>query len=231
MKIIKTLIIFVALCASQLSHAQSDMKVDTISQPAIGAQTLGMEYMDNIYATPKDSLCLPRINSFGQVDSWRFSPYSWRYSMPWDLHEGLNMNLGLSMFAQFGKHSYSGVGFTQDISAMYVKPITNRLTIAAGGYFSNINWAHDSYRDAGLSAVIGYRFDEHWEAFVYGQKSLVNNHRMPYALYNMQELGDHIGASVRYNVNPSMSIELSVERRNTGVGLASPTPPLQKIGE
>ena len=71
MKIIKTLIIFVALCASQLSHAQSDMKVDTISQPSIGAQALGMEYMDNIYATPKDSLCLPRINSFGQVDSWR----------------------------------------------------------------------------------------------------------------------------------------------------------------
>ena len=217
MKIIKTLIIFVALCASQLSHAQSDMKVDTISQPAIGAQTLGMEYMDNIYATPKDSLCLPRINSFGQVDSWRFSPYSWRYSMPWDLHEGLNMNLGLSMFAQFGKHSYSGVGFTQDISAMYVKPITNRLTIAAGGYFSNINWAHDSYRDAGLSAVIGYRFDEHWEAFI----------------YNMQELGVRIGASVRYNVNPSMSIELSVERRNTGVGPGptSFTTPLQKIGE
>lgn len=114
---------------------------------------------------------------------------------------------------------------------MYVKPITNRLTIAAGGYFSNINWAHDSYRDAGLSAVIGYRFDEHWEAFVYGQKSLVNNHRMPYALYNMQELGDRIGASVRYNVNPSMSIELSVERRNTGGGPASFPTPLPNRGE
>ena len=231
MKIIMTIIIFVALCASLLSHAQSDMKVDTICQPAIGAQAVGMEYMNNIYAMPKDSLCLPRINSFGQVDSWHFSPYSWRYSMPWDLHEGLNMNFGLSMFAQLGKHSYGGVGFTQDISAMYVKPISNRLTIAVGGYFSNINWAHDSYRDAGLSAVIGYRFDEHWEAFVYGQKSLVNNHRMPYGLYNMQELGDRIGASLRYNVNPSMSIELSVERRNAGPGLTSPTTTFPKRGE
>ena len=62
--------------------------------------------------------------------------------------------------------------------------------------------------------MVGYRFDEHWEAFLYGQKSVVNGLRMPYPLYDMQELGDRIGASVRYNVNPSMSIEVSVERRS-----------------
>lgn len=166
-----------------------------------------------IHALAADSLCLPRINTFGQVDRLGYCPYSWRRGMAWDLHEGLNLNLGLSVFAQFGKHSYSGVGVTQDLSALYVKPITSRLSLAVGGYLSNINWARDSYRDAGLSAIVGYRFDDHWEAFVYGQKSLTDKRRMPYCLWDMQELGDRIGASVRYNVNPTMSIEVSVERR------------------
>ena len=203
----------------QTALAQTDGKtIDdayATNKSATSNMATGMEYDRNAVTISADSLCLPKINSFGCVEPRIFHPYSWRYTMPWDLHEGLNMNLGMSVFAQLGKHSYSGMGFTQDLSAMYVKPITNRLTIAAGGFLSNINWAHDSYRNAGLSAIVGYRFDDRWEAFVYGQKSIVSNHRIPYPLMDMQDLGDRIGASVRYNVNPSVSIELSVERRNT----------------
>ena len=71
---------------------------------------------------------------------------------------------------------------------------------------------HDTYRDAGLSAVLGYRFNDHWEAYLYGQKSLVSSNYIPYSLYDMNALGDRIGAAVKYNVNKNFSITLSVDK-------------------
>lgn len=215
MNIIKAFIMSIAIGSATWAYAQSDNDgVYNSPTPTLpSGSEAAMDYIGDIYSPTTDSLCLPRINTFGQVDRIGYCPYSWRNGMAWDLHEGLNLNLGLSVFAQFGKHSYGGVGFTQDISALYVKPISNRLSLAVGGYLSNINWARNAYRDAGLSAIVGYRFDEHWEAFIYGQKSLADKRRMPFCLWDMQELGDRIGASVRYNVNPTMSIEVSVERR------------------
>ena len=126
------------------------------------------------------------------------------------------MNVGASVFAQFGKHARHGAGFSQNISAMYAMPLTDKLSLAVGGYLNNVYWAHDSYRDAGVSAVLGYQFDEHWEAYLYAQKSLVDNNKFhrftPYPLYDMGELRDRIGAAVKYNFSPNFSVQLSVER-------------------
>jgi len=84
--------------------------------------------------------------------------------------------------------------------------------VAVGGYFNNVFWGRDNYRNAGLQAIMGYRFNGHWEAYLYGQKSLVNNRLMPYPLYDMQALGDRVGAAVKYNFNPSFSVQVSVEQ-------------------
>ena len=35
---------------------------------------------------------------------------------------------------------------------------------------------------------------------------------MPYPLYDMQALGDRVGAAVKYNFNPSFSVQVSVEK-------------------
>ena len=86
-----------------------------------------------------------------------------------------------------------------------------RPSMAVGGYFNNLYWNHNAYRSAGLSAVLGYQFNEHWEAYLYGQKSITENRFTPYPLYDLGNLGDRIGAAVRYNVNPSFSVEMSVE--------------------
>lgn len=94
---------------------------------------------------------------------------------------------------------------------MYALPVTDKLSIAIGGYFNNLYWTHNSYRDVGVNAVIGYRFDEHWEGYIYGQKSLVNK-RMPLPLYDVSNIGDRIGAAIRYNVSPSVSVQVSVEK-------------------
>ena len=95
---------------------------------------------------------------------------------------------------------------------MYAQPLGKKFTVAVGGYFNNVFWGRDNYRNAGLQAIMGYRFNEHWEAYLYGQKSLVNNRLVPYPLYDMQALGDRVGAAVKYNFNPSFSVQVSVEQ-------------------
>lgn len=57
--------------------------------------------------------------------------------------------------------------------------------------------------------MLGYKFDEHWEGYIFGQKSLVNT-RMPLPLYDIGNIGDRIGAAIKYNFNPSFSIQVSV---------------------
>jgi len=158
-----------------------------------------------------DSLHLPPFNSNGQVLPINMYPYSLGGWYNWDLHRGLNINLSASVFGFFGKNAPTGAGFTQSLSAMYAMPLSQKLSLAVGGYLNNMIWSRDTYRDAGFSAVLGYRFNDHWEAYIYGQKSITHSPGMPYTLYDIGHLGDRIGAAVKYNFNPSFSVQLSVE--------------------
>ena len=157
-----------------------------------------------------DSLHLPTLDNLGRTWTGSFPLFRPGWGT-WNLHKGLNVSLGASVFASFGKHAPHGAGFGQSLSAMYAIPLTDKLSVAIGGYFNNLYWAHDAHRSAGLSAVMGYQFDEHWEAFLYGQKSFIQDRFTPYPLYDLGHLGDRIGATIRYNVTPSFSFELSVE--------------------
>lgn len=162
-------------------------------------------------------LHIPTLTSLGTMPSMRLYPYMWGGFHSWDVHEGLNASLGASIFSTFGSgHTYSGAGFSQNISLVYALPLSQRLSLAVGGYFNNMQWAHDTYRDAGLTAVLGYQFDEHWSAYLYGQKSLTNTRLLPPALMDMGEIGDRIGAAVRYSFNPSFSVQVSFDYNNYG---------------
>lgn len=101
------------------------------------------------------------------------------------LHKGLNVSLGASVFTTFGKNTPHKGGFSQNINATYLTPLTKdgKLWIAGGGYFNNTFWGSDSYRDVGLYAIMGYKFNEHWEAYVYGQLSVSNNYDNYYNRY------------------------------------------------
>lgn len=150
------------------------------------------------------------------------------------LHRGLNVSLDLSAFATFGKNTPHKGGFSQNINATYLAPLTRdgKLWIAGGGYFNNTFWGSDSYRDVGLYAILGYRFNEHWEAYVYGQLSVNNNYSrygnlymgypyygwgcpatgiMPLG-YGMGATGANVlGAGVKYNINKNFSVGVNVE--------------------
>lgn len=175
----------------------------------------GEEVYFGDFTPSPDTLALPSLTTHGHIMPIAHYPYLWDSMYSWDLHEGLNVTLGMSVIAQFGKHARSGAGFGQDVAMMYAVPLSKKLSFAAGGYFNRMSWSHDSFYDAGITAMLGYRFDEHWEAYISGQKSITSSNYIPYPLYNMRALGDRLRATVRYNFNPSMSIEVSVgtERR------------------
>ena len=157
-------------------------------------------------------LHLPYMDASGRVMPMGYMPYGMQGWTAGSLHQGLNLSVGASVFAQFGKHARGGAGFSQQIAALYAVPLTKRLSLAVGGYLNNVYWNHNTVHDAGLTAVLGYQFDEHWEAYLYAQKSLVSSRNIPPYLYDIGAAGDKIGAAVKYNFNPSFSIQLSVER-------------------
>ena len=96
----------------------------------------------------------------------------------------------------------------------YATALTSRLSIAVGGYLDNMYWANTTFRDAGMTAVLGYKFNEQWEGYVYGQKSIVTNVPIPPYLQELNEMGDRIGAALRYNITPNISVQMSVETKS-----------------
>lgn len=140
------------------------------------------------------------------------------------LHEGLNVSLGMSVFAEFGKHARSGAGFTQSLNATYLHPLGKKAWLAVGGYVDHTLWGGDHYTSGGLYGELGYQFDKHWAAYIYGQKSIVNSGvkamYSPYLFgrygmytpYALEGLADKLGAAVRWTPNPTLSVELSVEK-------------------
>lgn len=171
------------------------------------------EVSDSIIKEPMAMpLNIPTLTPYGTMPTLRWYPFMWSGWHAWDVHEGLNAQIGASVFSTFGSgNTYSGAGFTQNIALLYAKPLTEKLSFAIGGYFNSMQWWHSTFRDAGMTAVLGYRFDDHWSAYLYGQKSLMPENKMPYPLMSMSELGDRIGAAVRYDFNPSFSVQVSVE--------------------
>lgn len=155
---------------------------------------------------------------------WYPTPYSTYYNYG-PLHEGLNVSLDLSAFATFGKHAKGG-GFGQRLTATWLQSLGKRGWVAAGGYINHLNWRGDSYTSGGLTAEVGYQFNDHWSAYIYGQKSLVNQggrymglspygrgfYGWGYSPYLGNDLGDKLGAAVRWTPNPTFSVELSVEK-------------------
>ena len=131
-----------------------------VSNPSIATRPYFMLGYQPVY---DDSLHLPLMDASGRVLSFGMMPYGLSGWSASGLHRGLNLSLGASVFAQFGKHARGGVGFSQQISALYAVPLTSRLSLAVGGYMDRVQWHHQTAHDAGLTAVLGYQLRRsHW---------------------------------------------------------------------
>lgn len=220
--------LFCAPLAAQENVANIKETCSKMQQPAEEVAAEEPEYLNGMVPvasfkvdTPADSLHLPTLDYSGRVPShrWWYHPFGFG-GYGWELHEGLNLSLSLSAFTSFGKNSFSGTA--ERLAAVYAKPINKKLSFAIGGYLNNINSGIGSYREGGLTAILDYRFNDHWEAYIYGQKSLVNkgDNRFHHGIYNplyynmctpFDNIGDRIGAGVRYHFNESSYLEVQVD--------------------
>ena len=164
---------------------------------------------------PDTTFSLPPLTYRGTIATYPYLGSMYTGFGNWDLHPGLNASLSASGIFGVGKHS--GSGFANSAAVMYAGQLTPKLSFSIGGYSSFLDYGHHQMKDAGLTAMLNYRFDEHWEAGVFGQKSLMQP-RLP--LQNMwwlgSDFGDKIGAMVKYNVNPNFSFQLSVWNQRNG---------------
>lgn len=149
------------------------------------------------------TLCLPDY-----CGSFSHAPHYYGFNR-WNIHEGLNASFGTSISGTWSDSKYLGTGFSQDVSLLYAMPLSKRVSLVLGGYAGNTQFSGDSYCNAGVRAVLGYRLNEHWEAYLYAQKSIVNT--MPRFPLDYEINGDCVGAALKYNFNPSASIQLNVE--------------------
>lgn len=157
-------------------------------------------------------LSLPALNEYGQMPYFHFPYLGWHNWHTWNLHEGMNASLGMSVFSTFGSgHTWSGVGFSENASLMYAMPLGKKFSAAVGGYVKNTSWAHDSFRIAGLSAILNYQATDRLNVYAYGQKSLLNSRHIPLPLYYMEDIADRIGIGAEYKVSPAFSFGLSVD--------------------
>ena len=132
---------------------------------------------------------------------------AWLYPIDsWFLPPGLNTTLSASVIVS----PDAGSGFSNSISIAYADSIMSRLTYAVGGYARYNSWRGRSFSDAGLAAMLNYRFDDHWEATLYAPKNISRPDMPIMSYWMMADLADKIGAEVRYHFSPAFSVGVSV---------------------
>lgn len=180
-RLLSILILMSGFCALPLSAQESDISVE------------------------EEPLSLPPLTERGTIAHYPYFYTPFSGFSDWYLHKGLNA----SMTASVGWNKEWGTGFSNSLSLVHANLLAPRLSYAVGVYTSHLDWGPVTVNDAGLTAMLGYRLDERWEAYLFAQKSVVNQ-RMPLPYYIADDLGDKIGASIRYNVSPSFSVQLGV---------------------
>lgn len=137
------------------------------------------------------------------------SPYNWGNF--WDLHEGLNAQIGAGVMVGFGKHNpFKGASFFTDVSMAYAKQLDRHWSVALGGTLSHFKMWNKNEWAGNLYGIANYKFDEHWSASMYGSLN-----RMPkgFGMYNYDMFTDQcarIGGEVTYKFNENFSVSVGV---------------------
>jgi hypothetical protein len=202
--------IFFVVCCISANAQDENNKINILETlPVRPAQTCcEAKEGDSLKINPIQ-LNLPTLNSYTASPIVMPIGYWGGYDM-WNLHPGINASFGMSVTVGMGKHSYPGAGFAQNLSIMYATQISQKFSLAVGGYYNHLNWNNAGFNDAGISAVLGYHIDEKWDAFVYAQKSLINP-KIPMPMRYMDDIGDRIGTMVSYKISPSTTVSVSIE--------------------
>lgn len=132
----------------------------------------------------------------------------------WNLHEGFNAALSMSVSASFGKHRFPGVGFGTGISAMYVHSLTDRLVLGVGGFYDRLSWSAFNRNRFGLNFLAGYRLTDRVSIFAYGSKAFSpdGGKYVPVFAYPwLDDFSSRFGGMVHFKVSDAFSFSVSVE--------------------
>ncbi|MBQ9646380.1 MAG: hypothetical protein IJV24_08530 [Prevotella sp.] len=164
------------------------------------------ELLSDSVVAMRPFLSLPPLSYRGTLAYYPFSSPFFTGLNSWQLHAGVNASLSMA-----GIFSHRGSGFSNTASLMYADTLTSRLSFAVGGYLSRLDWRGRAFTDAGLTALLNYRIDEHLEASLFVQKSILPEKRfIPLPLVLREDIGDRIGAEIRYHFSPVFSMGVSV---------------------
>lgn len=214
----KTLRLFVMTLLATLCCGLPAQEVTTdVAQTAAAAEEV----------TTDTALCASRrstwwpIGPFTDVAAPGFHGFSplyggWRGGAM-RLHEGFNASLGMSLTIPFGKNAPRGVGFGRDVTLAYVKPLSERWSMAAGIYAAGMSFGGWNDNEVSLSAALAYQVNDDITLYGYGTKSLLSPARwradgvLPW-MYRMPK--DRIGAMAEWKPTESLMIQVSVEKHN-----------------
>ena len=176
--------------------------------PMVWAQEDGSTLRGDNPALQVDStFSLPPLTSRGTI---AFYPQLFHLYSPfgeWALHPGLNASLSASAIFGQGKHAENG--FANSAAFMYADNLAPKLSFAMGGYSSFLDYGSHQMKDTGLTAMLNYQWNEHWDTAIFVQKSLMQPRVTP-EMWWMSDVGDKIGASVRFKPTPGFSFQFSV---------------------
>ena len=158
----------------------------------------------------RPSLSLPPLNRDGAVAYFPLGYYGGYWGL-WGLHEGFNASLDMSVAASFGKHRFPGVGFGTGVSAMYVHSLTDRLVLAAGGFYDRLSWNGFNRNRFGINLMLGYKLTDRLSVYAYGSKAFSPGRGgwipMPWA----DNFSSRFGGMLHFKLSDAASISLSVE--------------------
>lgn len=156
------------------------------------------------------------------------SPWNYGVQPVWQMHQGFNAQLGLSVTAGFGKGAPHGVGFSQQAAFGYAMPLSKRFALAVGVYANNMDWGAFNQREAGVAAAVQYQVNESVNIYAYGAKSFFpdsNNRRfrygwpigygrpapMPGCFWGIPS--ERVGAMAEIKLGKNAMIQVSVEHQ------------------
>ncbi len=195
------LILFVCvLVAAQPCLAQDDGgRKPAASEPA-------GHYTDGIPSGYGGTLRLPADTAFFPRLYYPI-PY---YMGDWQLHSGLNAQLGTSVTVGFGKHSPRGAGIGTHAAFLYAVPFGQRFSVAAGVGTETLDWGRMKIRNAELMGVAAYKVNDFVNVYAYGSKSLLDESQCrmsPYRSFGKERWGGAVDFSLGRNVFVQFGIE------------------------
>lgn len=126
----------------------------------------------------------------------------------WELHEGFNAGVGMSVSASFGRGRFPGVGFGTGISAMYVRRLAGRLALSAGGSYDRLSWNGLNGNRLGIDLLAGFQLTGRVSLYAYGGKAFFP---MRGRRSRMCSSIGRFGGMVHFKASDAVSVSVSVE--------------------